>query len=831
MWSKMKKVFWILGVTALLLSSSLSSFVNGTSCRFISQYGFTNDGCYIIKHIYKPDSSCWPSYSYSELVAYKCDTEWWIVDLRDAPLEDGQYIASIWENAFSWTNVTKVIIPNTVKYIWDWAFCSAEREWEPTCWNEVIELWEECDDWSSWSDYCTSVCEKTLCWNWVVDEWESCFTCSEDIERNGWSCWKSVWKWGLDEEYLSSLEPEIQLKWQVTSEAWPSQLPFVDRSKFVEVDFPDGMNEEFIVSDLGYSCAKFHEYKVTFKTETGTIMVETEYQYINPVDVPSLPDREWFIWGWYLWAELFDINQLITKDITLEYKYVKWWVEYDEENGWIRVKLWDQEIIVKDKDQWAEKSFKEVDSQQYDDLINSVWNYYFWWNNAWLDSIQIFDEDGELKDIESFPEWFDHGYLWLEWWNDWTVWSNDTPCDANKWEYLPSPDDWKELMFLWWKINWYNLYNYEMWYFFDDMGIVYPDTWKWGKSLNVFLMDNPGFDDNESIENPGNVWFLSAIVKFLNDLYVWWTPSLYIDDWWIDFANKPIFFPSSLSEWKVWYLGYDWLYLLDTNLSWFVNNLVTPVRCFVKPIKQGEEKVETPKQSMSGWWGRWSASKISDATDKTHNSAEDKVDSSSEETVKTNQDNKVDNIQGEIKEKSSDATQKKVTYIPNRSLPEMEQAYDFASSYWITTKTSVQNAKMNGPLTRIAMAKMLSNYAINVMWKQPDVSKWVIKFNDVTKKMDKDYNNAVTLAYQLWIMWQNMPNNNFRPNDEVTRAQFVTALSRLLYWTSDWEYESTSKYYVNHMEKLKKEWIITKDNPTMKERRWYVMLMLMRSVK
>jgi hypothetical protein len=30
-----------------------------------------------------------------------------------------------------------------------------------------------------------------------------------------------------------------------------------------------------------------------------------------------------------------------------------------------------------------------------------------------------------------------------------------------------------------------------------------------------------------------------------------------------------------------------------------------------------------------------------------------------------------------------------------------------------------------------------------------------------------------------------MKNNNFRPNDEVTRAEFVTALSRMLYHTED----------------------------------------------
>ncbi|MBR7037006.1 S-layer homology domain-containing protein [bacterium] len=30
-----------------------------------------------------------------------------------------------------------------------------------------------------------------------------------------------------------------------------------------------------------------------------------------------------------------------------------------------------------------------------------------------------------------------------------------------------------------------------------------------------------------------------------------------------------------------------------------------------------------------------------------------------------------------------------------------------------------------------------------------------------------------------------MPNNRFRPNDEVTRAEFATALSRMIYKTSD----------------------------------------------
>ena len=173
------------------------------------------------------------------------------------------------------------------------------------------------------------------------------------------------------------------------------------------------------------------------------------------------------------------------------------------------------------------------------------------------------------------------------------------------------------------------------------------------------------------------------------------------------------------------------------------------------------------------------------------------------------------------------------TVISNNSnyTKEFNEAYSFAKSNGITTTSSIDKAKMNTSLTRIEMAKMLSNYAINILWKEPDASKWIIKFNDVTNKLNSQYDNAVTKAYQLWIMWQNMKNNEFRPNDEVTRAEFATALSRLLYQTEEWKYKWTWKYYEPYMAKLYNEWIINVTDPKMKEMRWYVMIMLMKTVQ
>ena len=156
---------------------------------------------------------------------------------------------------------------------------------------------------------------------------------------------------------------------------------------------------------------------------------------------------------------------------------------------------------------------------------------------------------------------------------------------------------------------------------------------------------------------------------------------------------------------------------------------------------------------------------------------------------------------------------------------EFQEAYEFAKEKWITTMPTINDANMNGKLTRIAMAKMLSYYAINVLWQKPDETR-VNKFNDITDKLDAQYDSGVTLSYQLWIMWINMPNNNFRPNDEVTRAEFATALSRMLYSTPDGK-----PYYTTHLQKLKAEWILTNDDYKMKELRWYVMIMLKRSAK
>ena len=74
-----------------------------------------------------------------------------------------------------------------------------------------------------------------------------------------------------------------------------------------------------------------------------------------------------------------------------------------------------------------------------------------------------------------------------------------------------------------------------------------------------------------------------------------------------------------------------------------------------------------------------------------------------------------------------------------------------------------------------------------------------------------------------WIITLNSYISNIF--DPVTRKEFWTALSRMLFGLEDW----SDVYYSTHLKKLKEVWIISNDNPELTELRWYVMTMLMRS--
>ena len=154
---------------------------------------------------------------------------------------------------------------------------------------------------------------------------------------------------------------------------------------------------------------------------------------------------------------------------------------------------------------------------------------------------------------------------------------------------------------------------------------------------------------------------------------------------------------------------------------------------------------------------------------------------------------------------------------------ELDNALKFAQHYRLTSAASVRDANLNWNITRAAMAKMISNFAKNALGVEPDVTR-SCSFPDVPTSLDREFGNWITEACQLWIMWVWI--SNFKPYETVLRAEFWTILSRLIFWNKDWD-----PYYQPHLNALKSANIIKDWDPFKIEKRWNVLLMLMRSAQ
>lgn len=155
---------------------------------------------------------------------------------------------------------------------------------------------------------------------------------------------------------------------------------------------------------------------------------------------------------------------------------------------------------------------------------------------------------------------------------------------------------------------------------------------------------------------------------------------------------------------------------------------------------------------------------------------------------------------------------------------EMNTAYLYAYDIGITTMNTIQKANIEGNLIRAHMAKMMVNYAVNVLEQKPNT--WMLCiFTDIANQ-SAEMGFYIKLACQLGLMGVNI--SNFNPDGEVIRAQFGTVLSRALYGDM---YNDWVPFYLNHLNALQANNIITNTTPELKEIRGYVMLMLLRAAK
>ena len=159
---------------------------------------------------------------------------------------------------------------------------------------------------------------------------------------------------------------------------------------------------------------------------------------------------------------------------------------------------------------------------------------------------------------------------------------------------------------------------------------------------------------------------------------------------------------------------------------------------------------------------------------------------------------------------------------------EQIDAYQWALENGITTMDTVEKARLDQPLTRAELAKMMVVYMQKVLKAEPVVT-WEVKYLDVDESL-WDLAWYIQLAYQYQIMGINADGTsleNFNPNGVVTRWEYATVFSRVLFgsaFNKEW-----ADFYTNHLEALKEAWILKDTTPTMQEIRGRVMLMMYRS--
>ena len=153
---------------------------------------------------------------------------------------------------------------------------------------------------------------------------------------------------------------------------------------------------------------------------------------------------------------------------------------------------------------------------------------------------------------------------------------------------------------------------------------------------------------------------------------------------------------------------------------------------------------------------------------------------------------------------------------------DIQKWYVWACENGLTSSTRISEARLNQPVTRAALAKMLWIYARDFMWKVTDEDVYIL-YKDVNQYELGDSYEYIQQVYQLGLMWvrpNGFPTKNFRPMDNVTLTEFSHILSRLIYWTdADWAIDSL----VNKGVISKAEW-----NNNLS--RWEIMKMLYASI-
>ncbi|MDR3168255.1 MAG: hypothetical protein LBU27_00375, partial [Candidatus Peribacteria bacterium] len=188
-------------------------------------------------------------------------------------------------------------------------------------------------------------------------------------------------------------------------------------------------------------------------------------------------------------------------------------------------------------------------------------------------------------------------------------------------------------------------------------------------------------------------------------------------------------------------------------------------------------------------------------------------------------------LQGEVSEEPTSAA--KCSIEGSTYSDEENAAYLRACENDITTMRTIKSARLDDLLTRAEAAKLMSQYAINILGKQADTTKDCSNFqNSIESYKGSDLYNYMTTSCQLEIMGIN-PDRSVIPDfmgaSFLERRDFGTVFSRLLRGAAN-ENKGTN-YWDGHLQALNEKGIITNLDASLLELRSRVFLQLYRSAQ
>ncbi len=377
---------------------------------------------------------------------------------------------------------------------------------------------------------------------------------------------------------------------------------------------------------------------------------------------------------------------------------------------------------------------------------------------------------------------------------------------------------------IWFKSNWLPYWNVYWYYsiiewleYFPDEDVTTPFRTWYVFSWRYETWATEPFDFTWTDVTKHRVLYakwnpITFTVKFDINGWKWEISDILLTYW------KEVILPTITREWYtfIWWQSYDGAIYNNTITWWLLHTADDWVT-----IVLTAQWLQNPP---AAWWGKTIAPSVKEQE---HNSAEEQKQEEKETVNQSEKELQVEQVPSSTQSSTQTTTR---TTTSTTVDPLILSAYERAYEHNITTISSLDDANPDWKVTRGHLAKMVVNYATNVLWREiPEKIPSYCRWNDwKTDRESEEIKDYAVKSCALWLMWLDM--DKFLPNMQVTRAQFGTIMSRLLWWK---EYAWWTPYYRKHLNALKENGIMTQiDNPEKRvELRQWVWVMLMRSAQ